>query len=93
MSPSGWCVCDAEAQVFTLQEVDTILQCIVHNMPAYFITPFSYTINDVDTKSVVIKTSGNEVAQVTAGIQHETNTMCVTELKGPCLRCSNLWGW
>jgi hypothetical protein len=27
------------AKVFTLQEVATMLQCIVDNMPVYFITP------------------------------------------------------
>jgi hypothetical protein len=46
-------------KVFTLQEMTITLQCTVVNMPD------NYTINDVDAKAVLIKTSGSEKMQLT----------------------------
>jgi hypothetical protein len=45
-------------KVFTLQEVTITLRCTVINMPV------NYTIDNVDAKAVLIKTSGSEKMQL-----------------------------
>jgi hypothetical protein len=48
-----------------LQEAAITLHRDVDEMPLYFNMPARYTIDGVGTKSVVIKSSGNEKMQVT----------------------------
>lgn len=75
-------------KVFTLQDVTITLQRTVVNMPA------SYTIDHVDAKAVLIKTSDSEKMQLInvdqVGKQHKTTAICDCESK-QYLRCY-LWG-